>query len=87
VKVVARTDEYTIFEKRNSRYGVRRNDRQWINGDDKVAILREHGLIKVPEPKVAEPEPAEAEAQADAEATEDATAEAVEAEEADGKAD
>jgi len=66
VKVVVRTDEYTIFEKRNSRYGVRKNDRQWVNGDDKVAILREHDLIKAPAPKPAEPEPAEDEAAAEA---------------------
>ncbi len=59
MKVIAKTDEYTIFQKRSGRYGVRSADRQWINADDKVRILLEHKLIEVAEPKPAEPEPAE----------------------------
>ena len=46
MKVVAKTDEYTIYQKRNERYGVRDADRNWVNGDAKVAILLEHKLIE-----------------------------------------
>jgi hypothetical protein len=56
VKVIANTDEYTIYQKRNERYAVRAADRAWINGEAKIAILLEHKLIDVPEPKAPEPE-------------------------------
>jgi hypothetical protein len=59
VKVIAKTDEYTIYQKRNERYAVRDARRAWINGDAKVAILREHKLIEIPAPKAPAPEPAE----------------------------
>ena len=39
MKVIAKTDEYTIYQKRNERYGVKDANRNWINGDAKVAIL------------------------------------------------
>ena len=65
MEVVARTDEYTIYRKRNDRYAIRNRQRQWVRGDDKVAILLERGLIKAPPPKAPEPEAApEAEAAA-----------------------
>jgi len=39
---------------------VRKDDRKWVNGDDKVAILLEHKLIEAAAPKAPEPEaPAE----------------------------
>ncbi len=72
MKVVAKTDSYTIYQKRNQRYSVRKADRQWVNGDDKVAILMEHKLIEVKAAKAPEPEAA-----AEETATE-ATAEAAE---------
>ena len=59
MKVVASTDEYTIYVKRSGRHGVRGSNRQWINGDEKVRILLEHKLIEVAPPKAPEPEPAE----------------------------
>jgi hypothetical protein len=77
VKVVAKTDEYTIYQKRNERYGVRDADRNWVNGDAKVAILLEHKLIEAPAPKAPEPE---------AEAEEDTSAEAEETQ-AEGEAE
>ena len=64
MKVIAKTDEYTIFQKRSERYAVRSAQRQWLNGDAKVAILRQHQLIKPPAVKAPEPEPV-AEAPAD----------------------
>ena len=61
MKQVAKTDEYTVYLKRNNRHAVRGADRAWINGDEKTAILLKHELIKAPPPKAPEPEP-EAEA-------------------------
>ncbi len=59
MKVIASTDEYTIYQKRSGRHGVRNANRQWVNGDEKVAILLEHKHLEVAAPKPAEPEPAE----------------------------
>ncbi len=78
MKVIARTDEYTIYQKRNQRYGVRKVDRQWVNGNEKVEILLKHDLVKAPPPKAAEPEPVAAEAE---EAQPEAEGDAGEAEE------
>jgi hypothetical protein len=58
MQVVARTAEYTIYQKRSQRYAVQSKDKQWLNGDDKVAVLRSHDLIKAPAPKAPEPEAA-----------------------------
>ena len=79
MKVIAKTDEYTIFQKRSERYAVK-NAAKRINGDEKVAILLEHKLIeaapvKAPEPEVVEEAAEEAAAEASAEETE-ASAEA-----------
>lgn len=60
MKTVKETENYTIFQKRNGRYAVRAQDRTWLNGEEKVKILLEAGLIKLTEPKPAEPEPVEA---------------------------
>ena len=58
MKVVAKTDEYTIYQRRDERYAVKNAERQWVNGDAKVAILVEHKLIDVAMAKPApEPEP------------------------------
>ncbi len=79
MKVIAKTDEYTIYQKRSERYAVKGADKAWINGDEKVAVLLEHKLIQAPAPKAPEPEP-EAEAAAE-EAPEAAEAAAEDAEE------
>ena len=79
MKVIAKTDEYTIYQKRNERYGVKDANRNWVNGDAKVAILLEHKLIEAPVPKAPEPEveeeAAEEAVEADAAAEEEAPAE------------
>jgi len=64
VKVIAKSDEYTIYQKRNERYAVRDAKRAWVNGDAKVAILLEHKLIEAPKAKAPEPEPVADEAPA-----------------------
>ena len=66
MKVVKRTADYTVYQKRSERYAVQGPDKAWINGDDKAKILLDEGLIKVVLPKPPEPE-AEPEAAADAE--------------------
>lgn len=67
MQVVTRTDEYTIYKKRNQRYAVRNKDREWVRGDDKVAVLLAHNLIEAPTPKAPE-QPEEPEAAAGEEA-------------------
>ncbi|MBT8138270.1 MAG: hypothetical protein KJP25_00760 [Gammaproteobacteria bacterium] len=58
MKIVKRSAEYTIYQKRNQRYGVKGADKKWVNGDDKVKVLLAEGLVKAPTPKAPEPEPA-----------------------------
>ena len=68
--VVMRADDYTIYKKRNQRYAVRGNeDKQWITGDRKVAILLAHNLI--PGPTVQAPDHPEPAAGESAEASEE----------------
>ena len=86
MKVVARTDEYTIYQKRSERYAVKSSgkssgkdsDKGWVNGDAKVAILLQHKLIEAPTPKAPEPEP-EPEAAPEAASEEEGAASAEEA--------
>ena len=58
MKVVKKTSEYTISQRRDGRYAVVGSDRKPVNGDDKVKILLAEELIKVTAPAPApEPEP------------------------------
>ena len=84
MKVVKKTDEHTIFQKRNGRYGVRDAEREWINGDDKTRILLDAGLIetKLPQPS-AEPEAADTGAE-ETQEDDDAAAETQDEDEAKG---
>jgi hypothetical protein len=66
MKVVKKTDEYVVYEKRNKRHAViNRASKAFVNGEDKVKILLDAGLITLPRPKppVAEEAPAEAAAE------------------------
>ena len=67
MKVVKKTDEYTIMQRRDKRHAIIDSNGKAINGDDKAKILSAEGLIKIPEPKAAEPAEAEAPAEAAAE--------------------
>ena len=63
MKAVKRTGEYTIYKKRNQRFAVRDRNRQWVRGEDKVAILLANNLMEAPVPKAPEhPEEPAAEA-------------------------
>jgi hypothetical protein len=47
--VIARTDTYTIYRKRNQRYAVRKNStKEWLHGEEKVAVLLAHNLVLAP---------------------------------------
>jgi len=61
MKVVKKTPEYTIYEKRSRRYAVKDAGNKWVNADDKVKILLAEKLIemKLPQPKPTEEAPAE----------------------------
>ncbi|WNO09057.1 hypothetical protein [Teredinibacter sp. KSP-S5-2] len=59
MKLVKKTAEYSIFERKDKRHAVRGSNAKWINGEAKVEILQKEGLLKKPEPKPAEPAPVE----------------------------
>ena len=71
MKVVLKTDEYTIFQRRDERYAVKDAGKAWVNGDAKITILLEHKLIEAAAPKAPA---AEAEEQAPAAEPEQAPA-------------
>lgn len=78
MKVVASTDEYTIYLRRDGRHAVKTSTKDAVNGDEKVRILLEHGLIAAPAPKAPEPEPEQA-ADDESDAGADAESQAAEA--------
>lgn len=45
MKLIKKTKEYTIFQKRNGRYGVQDATKKWVNGDAKAKILADEKLI------------------------------------------
>ena len=47
MKVVKKSSEYTVYQKRSGRYAVAAKGGRLVNGEDKVAILLELGLIKL----------------------------------------
>jgi len=64
MKVVKKTDEYTIMQRRDKRHAVVDSGGKAVNGEEKAKILSAEGLIKIPEPKAAPAEEAEAPAEA-----------------------
>lgn len=60
MKVVKKTSEYTIYQRRDERYAVEDANNNAVNGDEKVKILVAEDLLKVavaapaPEPEVEE---------------------------------
>ena len=77
MKLVKKTAEYTILKRNDGRYAVEDGNKNAVNGEDKVAILANEGLITA---AVAAP-PAE-EAPAEEAPAEEAPAEEAPAEEA-----
>ena len=58
MKVVKKTSEYTVYQRRDERYAVVGADKKPVNGDEKVKILLAEELIKVTAPAAPEPEEA-----------------------------
>ncbi|MFK7734293.1 MAG: hypothetical protein AB8B48_21900 [Pseudomonadales bacterium] len=71
MKLVKKTDEYTIFARGDNRYAVQGANKQPINGDDKIRILLEEDLIKAAAPAA----PVEEEAAEEAPAADETPAE------------
>lgn len=59
MKLVKKTAEYTIYQKRNKRYSVKGANKKAINSDDKVKILLAEELIKITAAAPAKPEATE----------------------------
>lgn len=68
MKVIKKTAQYTVYQKRSGRYGVKDVGNNWVNEAEKVAILLAEDLIKAPAVKAPEPEIEEAAEEAAAEA-------------------
>ncbi|MDB4077675.1 hypothetical protein N9537_07505 [Porticoccaceae bacterium] len=56
MKVIKKTKEYTVYQKGSGRYAVKNAHKNWVNADEKIAILLAEGLIKAvaPAPAVEE---------------------------------
>ena len=50
MKVVKKSSEYTVYQKRSGRYAVTAKGGKLVNGEAKVAVLLELGLIKLTAP-------------------------------------
>ena len=59
MKLVKKTDEYSVYLKRSGRYGVKNTDGKWINGVSKVRVLLAEDLVKTALPPVPEVVPDE----------------------------
>ena len=58
MKKILATDEYTIYQRRDSRHAIVGADKKYINGADKIAILTEHKIPPFDELKMPVPAPA-----------------------------
>jgi len=63
MKVIKKTEEYIVSQKRSGRYAVTATDGSAINAEEKTKILLAEELIKLTEPKAAEPDAEEAPAE------------------------
>ena len=57
MKVVKKTDEYKVLQKRSGRFAIRTVMGEWVNGSEKIKILIEAGLIKGALPREPEEDP------------------------------
>lgn len=54
MKVVKKSSEYTVYQKRSGRYAVAAKGGKLVNGEEKVAVLLDLGLIKLTAPAAVE---------------------------------
>ena len=86
MKKILATDEYTIYQRRDSRHAIVGADKKYINGADKIAILIEHKIppfdeLKMPVSASASEEPNDSESGAeDKNVSEETSAEEAEVE-------
>jgi len=80
MKLVKKTDEYSIYLRGDKRYAVEDARKKPVNGDDKVRILVAEGLLKVAAPAKVEEPAAEETPTEEAPAEESVEAEAAETE-------
>ena len=57
MKKILATDEYTIYQRRDSRHAIVGADKKYINGANKIAILIEHKIPPFDELKMPVPAP------------------------------
>ncbi len=50
MKLVKKTDDFSIYARGDGRYAVRDADRRPVNGEDKVRILAAEGLVTLTAP-------------------------------------
>ena len=92
MKKILATDEYTIYQRRDSRHAIVGADKKYVNGADKIAILIEHKIppfdeLKIPAPIAAAEETDDSESGAeDKDVPEEQSTEEAEAE-VEAKAD
>ena len=85
MKVVKKTEMFTIYVKSSGRFAVKDANKNWINAEEKVKILVENGFIKAFVPPVKKESDVEQEineAPADEEPSQEAPAEEAPAEDA-----
>lgn len=75
MKLVKKSGDNSIYQKRSGRYGVKDASGKWVNGAEKIKVLVAEKLIKTAVPKKEEPV-------AEAEQVSEAPAEEAPAEEA-----
>jgi len=64
MKLIKKSKENTIYQKRSGRYAVQNSASKWINGEEKVKILAKAKLITLSKPgKKVEPVAEEAAAE------------------------
>lgn len=61
METVKKTSDYQVVKKRSGRFGVLDRKKNWIKGEQKVAILEKEGLVTLPKKAAPAPESAESE--------------------------
>ena len=46
MELVKQSGDFSIFKKRNGRFGVKNKAGKWVNAEEKVKVLLAEGLIK-----------------------------------------
>jgi hypothetical protein len=85
MKLVKKTDEYSIFKRNDGRYAVKDAAKNAVNGDEKTKVLSAEGLVTLSAAALVEEAPAEVEAPAEEAAAVEEAVEEAPAEESEDK--